>query len=289
MLQVAYRGAVASATMRSVDGVSGADRAPTEGTRGGKMKLLETLEQPRPGGHGGPSAPPARTGTWRLQLLGTWALHCDGETLRVPHRAQRLLTALALLDPRPRAYLAGLLWPDSTEEQAAGNLRNCVWKISHQFPDLLDRQRDPLLLRHDLVVDVHLLSAAFDPDGALADPPYTKDSIELLAKAELLPGWYDDWLQDDQERLRQTRVGALERMAELSLAAGDVSTAIDAALAAATIEPLRESAHRLLMEGHLAAGNRANAHRVYDRLYCRLDEELGIGPSPALKSLITDP
>lgn len=251
------------------------------------MKLLETLEQHHPQAEELPTPPPACTGTWRLQLLGTWALHCDGRALHVPHRAQRLITALALLDPRPRAYLAGLLWPDSSEEQAAGNLRNCVWMISHHLPDLLDRQRDPLLLRRDLVVDVRLLSTAFDPVGAFPDPPYSTESIELLGKAELLPGWYDDWLLSAQERIRQVRVCALERMAERSLAGGHVSTAIDAALAAATIEPLRESAHRLLMEGHIAAGNRAHAHRVYDRLHCRLGEELGIDPSPELKSLIT--
>ncbi|MEX5301150.1 AfsR/SARP family transcriptional regulator [Kocuria sabuli] len=253
------------------------------------MTLLETLERHHPRGDGTPSTTPPRTGAWRLQLLGTWALHCDGVAVQVPHRAQRLLTALALLDPRPRSYLAGQLWPDSTEEQAAGNLRNCIWKISHLFPDLLDRQKDPVLLRRDVVVDVHLLTAVFDPAGAFPDPPYTKESIELLGKAELLPGWYDDWLLHDQERTRQLRVRALERMAELSLAAGHAATAVDAALAAAAIEPLRESAHRLLMQGHLAAGNRASAHRVYDRLHCRLGEELGILPSPELKSLIASP
>lgn len=250
------------------------------------MELLEALERRHPRGDSAPAAPPARTGTWHLQLLGTWALHCDGEAVQVPHRAQRLITALALLDPRPRAYLAGLLWPDSTEEQSAGNLRNCVWKISHDFPGLLDRQKDPLLLRRDLVVDVHLLTRVFDPVGVFPGPPYSAASIELLGRAELLPGWYDEWLLSTQERVRQIRVGALERMAEISLAQGHVGTAIEAALAAAEIEPLRESAHRLLMQGHLAAGNRATAYRVYDRLHCRLDHELGILPSPELKDLI---
>lgn len=159
------------------------------------MTLSETLERDRSRGEGTPSTASPGTGAWRLQLLGTWALHCDGVAVQVPHRAQRLLTALALLDPRPRAYLAGQLWPDSTEEQAAGNLRNCIWKISHLFPNLLDRQKDPVLLRSDVVVDVHLLTAVFDPAGAFPDPPYTQESIELLGRAELLPGWYDDWLQ----------------------------------------------------------------------------------------------
>lgn len=252
------------------------------------MELSEALERHRPRGGAAPAPAPARTGEWRLQLLGTWVLDCDGAVVPVPHRAQRLITALALLDPRPRAYLAGLLWPDSTEEQAAGNLRNCVWKISHHYPGLLERQKDPLVLRSGLVVDVDLLSAAFDPAGCFPGPPYAKESIELLSRAELLPGWYDDWLLHEQERVRQLRVGALERMAELSLAAGRVGTAIDAARAAAAIEPLRESAHRLLMEGHLAAGNRASAYCVYDRLHCRLGEELGILPSPELKNLVAN-
>jgi hypothetical protein len=49
----------------------------------------------------------------------------------------------------------------------------------------------------------------------------------------------------------------------------DATGAIDAALAALVSEPLRETAHRALIEAHLAEGNRAEAERDW-RAYRRL-------------------
>ena len=47
-----------------------------------------------------------------LELLGRWRLTVDGRALPVPGRDQRLITAVALLPPRPRRHLAELLWRD---------------------------------------------------------------------------------------------------------------------------------------------------------------------------------
>ncbi|HTE63439.1 MAG TPA: AAA family ATPase, partial [Solirubrobacteraceae bacterium] len=53
-----------------------------------------------------------------------------------------------------------------------------------------------------------------------------------------------------------------------------------AARAAAALAPFRESAHRLLMEAHEAAGNPAEALRAFEDLRRLLREELGTVPSP---------
>jgi len=51
-------------------------------------------------------------------------------------------------------------------------------------------------------------------------------------------------------------------------------------------EPLRESAHRLVVEAHLADGNVCEAIRQY-RLYARLlDRHLGLEPSPRMSALV---
>ncbi|MFD1213141.1 BTAD domain-containing putative transcriptional regulator [Arthrobacter sp. GCM10027362] len=144
------------------------------------------------------------------------------------------------------------------------------------------------MLNPAVEVDVDIMFGTFDDGPGFPDPPYSKDMIASLEKAELLPGWYDEWIIHGQERIREFRVGALETMADRCLKSGDVRTAIDASLAAIAVDPLRESAHERLIQGHLAAGNRASAHRVYGNLHSRLDEELGILPSAQLKSLITD-
>ena len=73
---------------------------------------------------------------------------------------------------------------------------------------------------------------------------------------------------------------ALEALAETSLRSGELGEALTAARAAVTAAPFRESAHRLLMEAHEAAGNPAEALRAFDDLRRLLRDELGTSPGP---------
>ena len=103
---------------------------------------------------------------------------------------------------------------------------------------------------------------------------------------DLLPGWYDDWIVFERERLRQQVLHALECLATLLVAEGRYADGIEAALLAVAIEPLRESAQRRLIEAHLAEGNVGEAHRVLRMYGDLLDRELGIRPSPGLVALV---
>jgi len=79
---------------------------------------------------------------------------------------------------------------------------------------------------------------------------------------------------------------ALENLARRLSAVGRHSDAIQAALAAIRLEPLRESAHRTLIEVHLAEGNRSEAHRQFQRCRRLLRDELGVEPSDSMRLLI---
>jgi DNA-binding SARP family transcriptional activator len=68
---------------------------------------------------------------------------------------------------------------------------------------------------------------------------------------------------------------------------GRFGEAIDAGLAAVHGEPLRESAHYILIKAHLAAGNRCEAARQYERCRRLLLDELGLEPAPALRRLLS--
>jgi hypothetical protein len=59
-------------------------------------------------------------------------------------------------------------------------------------------------------------------------------------RGELLPGWYDDWVMFERERLRQLQLHALETMAHRLAKEHRYADAVDVALAAVRLEPLRE-------------------------------------------------
>jgi DNA-binding SARP family transcriptional activator len=203
--------------------------------------------------------------TWTLNLLGCWQLRRLGQPVRVGSRQRRLITALALLGPRPRTAIAGLLWPDSNDRQAAASMRVALWHVAHELPGLLRDAEDPLTLGPTVAVDFHILQHSLTSAHEQPVP------LEDLRTAELLPGWYEDWVIDEQERFRQLRVMALDRAAEWALAAGDAETAETAAMAATNLEPLRESSMILLIRAELAAGNINGAQRSYRRyrILCR--------------------
>jgi len=91
---------------------------------------------------------------------------------------------------------------------------------------------------------------------------------------------------DERERLRQIRLHALEKLSALLSDAGRHSDAIRAALAAIRLEPLRETAHRALIEAHLAEGNWSEARRQFRRCQRLFREELGIEPTASMRRLL---
>ena len=121
-----------------------------------------------------------------------------------------------------------------------------------------------------------------DPEDAAATEPHTGQ-----LEGDLLPDWYDDWLMIERERLRQLRVHALEHLAERAVREGRFGHAIDCSLAAIAADPLRESAHRILIRAYLAEGNSSAGVRQYHE-YCRLaHDQLGFGPSPQLSEVVS--
>ncbi|MFC5930011.1 transcriptional regulator [Cryobacterium melibiosiphilum] len=227
---------------------------------------------------------------WNLTVLGCWQLRRNGQTVDVGARQKRLISVLALLGARSRHVVAGLLWPDSTELQAAGNLRASLFRITHDLPALV-RPIDPLQLESAVCVDLHgvrrliddITDAAARPDLQLA---VAADAAEVLRSADLLPGWYEDWVLREQDRLQQQRVEALEALARHHLDHSDVGPAIGAARAATAIDPLRESAQLILVRGHLAEDNHASALRAYREFRRSLGTELGVEPSPRFAELL---
>ena len=115
-----------------------------------------------------------------------------------------------------------------------------------------------------------------------------RDTVSLIRRYEydLLPDWYDDWILLHRERWRQIRLHALESLADVLRRAGDCATAAEAGLAALRADPLRETAHRVLIQTYLSEGNRPEALRQYRAYEATMRDEMGMQPSSEIAALV---
>jgi DNA-binding SARP family transcriptional activator len=106
----------------------------------------------------------------------------------------------------------------------------------------------------------------------------------LLEAVDLLPGWDEDWLELAREQLRQKRLTSLEYAARRLSEHGRHVEAIEVMLAVVAAEPLRESAHAMLIDAHIRQGNMADASYALMSFARLLWTELSVHPSPGLLS-----
>jgi SARP family transcriptional regulator, regulator of embCAB operon len=222
----------------------------------------------------------------RLLLLDGFEVRDNGQSVALSPRAQRLLAFLAVAGrPVLRSRLAGILWPDKREERAAGDLRTLLWRVNGPGPALVSLNGSNVQLVPSASVDLHDMIAL--ARRALAGNGDLDRAIDLDAlSADLLPGWYEDWVLLERERLRQLRLHALEALCARFASAGRFGEAVEAGLRAVGDEPLRESAHTALIRAYLAEGNRGEATRQYRRFRDLLRTELGVEPSATLTELV---
>ena len=232
------------------------------------------------------SRPDLLKGTAVLLFGGPYVMH-DGGRLEVPDGSKRLLVLVALGARRvDRRYAAGSLWPEGSDERAAGNLRSALWRLKGAGIDVVESDKCTLGMRRGTVVDVGVVDewAARLVDGSATDTDLCLLNWRWEAM-DLLPGWYDDWVIFERERIRQRLLHALEALSRRLVEVNGCAEAIDAAISAVSADPLRESANRVLIEAHLAEGNLIEARRAYERYRNSVRRELGVEPGEQLASL----
>jgi len=235
-----------------------------------------------------PLVPAGARVAFSLSLLSGFELRAGGRPLTVPLSAQRVVAFLALHRRRlSRVFVAGHLWTDVSEQRAAAALRTALWRLGSAGGAVVRADGQSLYLDRALEIDVVECSlAARDVLDAAATGSSTLAG--LRDAGELLPDWYDDWVLIERERFRQLRLHALERLCLALSAIGLHAEATEAGLAAVASDPLRESAHRVLIAAHLAEKNCGEALRQYETCRELLRRDLGLAPSAMLERLVAD-
>ncbi len=96
------------------------------------------------------------------------------------------------------------------------------------------------------------------------------------------------WIEARRAAHRAMLVRALQCLTTISAGNGEGPLALQYAAEIVDLEPFRESAYQQLMRLHAAAGNPAEALRVFARCRGWLRDELGTSPSPQTEALFLE-
>jgi predicted ATPase/DNA-binding SARP family transcriptional activator len=225
-----------------------------------------------------------------VRFLGQFEVRFDGKPLAIPTRNAQSLFAYLVLNTgkvQRRERLAGLLWPDSSEENARSNLRHELWRLRKSLKT--DKQSyfitDDLTIvfnpSEDYFFDVHLL------ESTPLEGSTTEDLIEALSayQGELLPGFYEEWVSVERDRLNAYFEAKITRLLEMLQNDGRWGDVLVWGMRWTALGQWPEPAYRALMTAYSASGDLSKAAATYERFSRGVQKDLGIKPSEQTQAL----
>jgi DNA-binding SARP family transcriptional activator len=224
-----------------------------------------------------------------IQLLGPPRIERDGVAVAAPrgHKPWGLLTyLLRTRAPSSRERLAGLLFPEA--DDPLGTLRWALSALRRLLGEQTALGGDPLRLTlpAGTFVDVEVLSKGTWVE-ALALPGLGHELLDGLAFRSS-PG-FENWLENERRHVAGTTASVLREAALALLARGETDAATDHAAHVVRLNPYDESSHVLLVRCLRAAGQPEAAARQVAVCTELFERELGIAPSPGLRTAAVVP
>jgi DNA-binding SARP family transcriptional activator len=226
-------------------------------------------------------------------ILGSLEARADGEPIALGGPKQRALLALLLLEAGRVVSLDRLvdaLWDGEPPATAVASLQNFIAQLRKALgPDVIET-RPP---GYVVALEPRQLDAARVRslvDEARASEPVRR--AELLDTA--LAHWrgepldefrYEAFAREEIARLEDFRLSLLEERAEAKLTIGEHADLVTDLEVLVRANPLRERLRAQLMLALYRSGRQAEALEVYREGRDALVEELGIEPSPLLRSV----
>ena len=237
----------------------------------------------------------------RIELFGGVRLACDeGVTTKFRTRKTAALLAYLALFPRhahSREQIAEWFWPDQAPEDARNNLSTAL--------SFLRRLLEPTGIPAGTVLQSDRVQIRLNPDAVTTDAADFERFLEAarhaqndaakrdalaeamaLYRGDLLAGYYEEWIFEPQNRLRERYLNALQQAVELAEKARDWDEALDFAGRLLAAEPMLETAAQAKMRALARLGRVAAAQETYAELAKRLREELGATPTDETRTLL---
>jgi DNA-binding SARP family transcriptional activator len=245
--------------------------------------------------------------TARIYLTGAVAIE-HGETLvrerQFPGRQGRVaFVFLAINRHRSvhREELMGAIWPDDAPAQTDVALDAILSKLRGMLKGAglvppaagIDAGAGSVALQlpSSAWIDIEAAGNALDEaEGALrrhdTSSAWSLANVAVVnSRRPLLADVEAPWIEAQRNALKALQMRALQCLVAVSAANHEPLLAIQHAAEMVQLDPFRETAYQLLMKMHAAAGDRAEALRVFARCRELLRDELGVSPSPQTEAV----
>lgn len=223
-----------------------------------------------------------------LTLLGGFRLDDEaGIEVRLPSRnAQALLAVVGVASPQRvrRERIAGLLWPDLSEDRARHNLRQLLSGLRRRAPLLIDGEHVALDAARCTIdaAEFRALAASNGADAERALQLYSGPLLDGFAGGRQ---GFEAWLREERSRLSQAAADLCRRTAAAMEAQGRREEAAYVAQRWLALDPGCEEAHVALMRLHAKAGRRSAALQQYEACRDALRQYLDAQPRPETVAL----
>ena len=236
----------------------------------------------------------------RIELLGELRV-VHGDRVISRFRTQKsaglaAYLALFLNQVHPRERIADLFWPDLDPEAGRQNLTTALTTLRRQFEAIGLPAQDVLLSdRHTVrlnpacvTTDLDAFDRLLDAVAAERDPVHRArllSSAIALYRSEPLPGRYEEWALDLQERCAERYADGLDQWCAALEQIEEWQAALDVAMRVERADPYREAPRRVQMRAYAALGRSGTALEVYRQFEALLQETMGATPAPETKRL----
>jgi predicted ATPase/DNA-binding SARP family transcriptional activator len=186
-----------------------------------------------------------------------------------------------------------LLWPDATEANARSYLRKALWQARKSLAFDTPGGGE-YLLADDISITFNTNAEYWLDADALREVPTEAVSVEELIEAvsayhgELLPGFYEEWVTLERERLKAAFDQKINTLLSNLVAGGQWEQVVYWSEQWIALGEAPEPAFRALMVAHANGGDMAKVAATYDRCGEALSEELSVEPSEQTRALFTD-
>ncbi len=237
---------------------------------------------------------------WRVSVLGELRLE-QAETSISRFKYQKVGALLAYLayhlrHVHAREVLIEIFWPDSSPEAGRANLSVAISSLRHQLEppgtpagtvvraDRYSVSLNPTALTTDVAQFETAIHAAAKADGTTRQVQELSRAVDLYA-GQLLPGFYEEWISGEQQRLSDLFFDAALRLATHLEERGELSAALAATRKSVRADPLHEDANLRLMQLLVKTGQPGAALRQFKELERLMDQERGQEPGASLRAL----